>query len=182
MQDARGTVSLLTSGRSTQSDFRIAHIYRGLGDTCSRLTKLVIAFLYFSFDSVRCALFRLLGYSAGSRFVALMYHSVKTHEREQFARQMDLLVRLTNPVAGDFTGHKNGDNRSFVAVTFDDGYQSVLENPLPILQQKKIPVILFVPTNSLGSKPLGSPTRATAMPPRGSSRLTNLNSLNRLEG
>jgi len=82
-----------------------------------------------------------------------MYHSVKTHEREQFARQMDLLVRLTNPVAGDFTGHKNCRNRSFVAVTFDDGYQSILENALPILQQKKIPVTVFVPTNSLGSRP-----------------------------
>jgi len=82
-----------------------------------------------------------------------MYHSVKTHEREQFAHQMDLLVRLASPVAGDFNGRNDCRNRNFVAVTFDDAYQSILENALPILREKKIPVTVFVPTDSLGIRP-----------------------------
>jgi len=135
------------------SDFDQVGVYQRFGENCSRLLKVVIAFLYIRFDSVRCTLFRLLGYPVSARFVALMYHSVKSHEREQFAQQMDLLVRLANPVAGDFTGRNDGRNRSFVAVTFDDGYHSILENALPILREKKIPVTLFVPTNSLGTRP-----------------------------
>jgi len=115
--------------------------------------KVVIAFFYLPFDSVRCTLFQLLGYPVSARFVALMYHSVKSHEREQFAHQMDLLVRLASPVAGDFTGRSEYRNRGFVAVTFDDGFQSILENALPILREKKIPATLFVPTDSLGTRP-----------------------------
>jgi len=135
------------------SDIDQVGVYQRFSENCSRLLKVVIAFLYIPFDSVRCTLFRLLGYPVSARFVALMYHSVKSHEREQFAQQMDLLVRLANPVAGDFTGRNDGGNRSFVAVTFDDGYHSILENALPILREKKIPVTLFVPTNSLGTRP-----------------------------
>lgn len=128
------------------------NVYR-LSENCSRLLKVVVALLYLPFDSVRCTLLRLLGFPVSARFVALMYHSVKSHERQQFAHQMDVLVRLANPVAGDFTGCTDSRNRSFVAVTFDDAYQSILENALPILWAKKIPVTLFVPTDSLGTKP-----------------------------
>ena len=136
-----------------QSDLHQVSFYQRLTENCSRLLKVVIAFLYLPFDSVRCALLRLLGYPVGARFVALMYHSVKSHEREQFTHQMDLLVRLANPVSGDFTGRNDCRNRNFVAVTFDDAYHSVLENALPILLEKKIPLTLFVPTNSLGTRP-----------------------------
>jgi peptidoglycan/xylan/chitin deacetylase (PgdA/CDA1 family) len=139
--------------RRMHSGLHESNVYRQLTGNCSRLLKVVIAFFYLPFDAVRCTLLRLLGYPVSARFVALMYHSVKSHERQQFAHQMDLLVRLANPVAGDFTGCNDGRNRSFVAVTFDDAYQSILENALPILRTKRIPATLFVPTDSLGTKP-----------------------------
>lgn len=38
-------------------------------------------------------------------------------------------------------------------MTFDDAYQSVLQNALPILRTKNIPATIFVPTGCLGKKP-----------------------------
>ena len=40
-----------------------------------------------------------------------------------------------------------------IAVTFDDGFQSFLDSPLPVLQQMKIPIVLFIPAGCLGQSP-----------------------------
>jgi peptidoglycan/xylan/chitin deacetylase (PgdA/CDA1 family) len=45
---------------------------------------------------------------------------------------------------------KSGYN---IAVTFDDAYQRVLKNALPVLR-KNIPATIVGPTGSLGSRPL----------------------------
>ncbi|HEY2630947.1 MAG TPA: polysaccharide deacetylase family protein [Solirubrobacteraceae bacterium] len=69
---------------------------------------------------------------------------------ERFARQLRRLdrqgyegVTFTDAV-GDTTGRK-------VAVTFDDGYRSVLRLGLPILDELEWPATIFVPTDFIGS-------------------------------
>jgi peptidoglycan/xylan/chitin deacetylase (PgdA/CDA1 family) len=62
------------------------------------------------------------------------------------------LTRLAHPVYADVQ-EPNSDHRRQVAVTFDDGYHSVLENALPILRERRIPATLFVPTHHLGKSP-----------------------------
>src|SRR6266849_888209 len=66
---------------------------------------------------------------------------------------MDQLVKLAGPVHASFIEGKTRRDRSYVAVTFDDGYQSVLENAIPILLEKQIPATIFVPTKYLGGRP-----------------------------
>src|SRR5262245_32618995 len=117
-----------------------------------RVTKVAIAMLYATGQWTRSVFLRLAGYPVSSHFIVLMYHSVKRHERERFARQMDQLVRVASPVYADFVGTKTANGRSYVAVTFDDGYQSVLENAIPILSDRHIPVTMFVPTKCLGGR------------------------------
>ena len=119
----------------------------------SRVVKLCIALLFSVFKSAQTAFFRVIGRPIPSNFVVLAYHSVKRAERERFARQMDQLLKLANPVHADFTAGKIGWSQSYVAVTFDDGYQSVLENAIPILLEKRIPATIFVPTKYLGGRP-----------------------------
>ena len=123
------------------------------GETLTRVLKLCIALFAVVSQATRFALRRHSGYPAASNFVVLMYHSVKRHERERFARQMDHLVRVARPVYADFAGAQTADGSSYVAVTFDDAYQSVLENAVPILQERSIPATFFVPTKYLGSRP-----------------------------
>jgi peptidoglycan/xylan/chitin deacetylase (PgdA/CDA1 family) len=82
-----------------------------------------------------------------------MYHSVKRHERELFARQMDEFVAAGTAVYADFDGTGDTNSRRRFAVTFDDAYHSVLENALPILQERGIPPTIFVPTQYVGKRP-----------------------------
>jgi peptidoglycan/xylan/chitin deacetylase (PgdA/CDA1 family) len=124
-----------------------------MGISLARIVKLCLAMLFVVLKSVHTALFRLVGRPIPSTFVVLMYHSVKQVERERFARQMEQLVQLANPVRADFVPEKTGQERTYVAVTFDDGYESILENAIPILLEKRIPATVFVPTKYLGFRP-----------------------------
>lgn len=119
----------------------------------ARLMKVVLALFYLAGDSARCGLLRRVGYPVHSASVVLMYHAVKSHERAAFAHQMELLLRAAQPVEADFFDATISSRRVAVAVTFDDAYQSVLENAIPILREKRIPFTLFVPTKCLGKRP-----------------------------
>jgi peptidoglycan/xylan/chitin deacetylase (PgdA/CDA1 family) len=82
----------------------------------------------------------------------LYYHRIGQKDRYFFARQMDELNRFARAIPA----HKEElpfDGRHYVGVTFDDGFQSVLENGLPELLQRKIPVTLFIPTGYMGQRP-----------------------------
>ena len=81
-----------------------------------------------------------------------MYHSVKENECARFARQMDHLVHVAEPVYADFSGAPSR-RASAVAVTFDDGYCSVVDNALPAMRARAIPATVFVPTQYLGDRP-----------------------------
>ena len=65
---------------------------------------------------------------------------------------MDLLLRLSTPIAASETGGgRPGERR--VAVTFDDGLESFLNNALPELKQRMIPVTVFIVVQSVGKAP-----------------------------
>ena len=63
---------------------------------------------------------------------------------------MEYVRRVTRPLALDRVGDGRGHG---VAVTFDDGYVSVMENALPALRQHQIPYAMFVATGSWNSRP-----------------------------
>ncbi|HJX30952.1 MAG TPA: polysaccharide deacetylase family protein [Thermodesulfobacteriota bacterium] len=81
----------------------------------------------------------------------LLYHSVAAHDRERFARQMDVLLTLATPVDIAKPNPEIIQGRQ-VAVTFDDGLQSFKENALSELVKRRIPVALFIPSRCLGKR------------------------------
>ncbi len=112
-----------------------------------RLIKLLVSVVVGAWDAV-------VGLLAGGRAgscVVINYHSVSEESRAQFGRQLDLLLRLAQPVpaAKAFTLEHG---RHYVAITADDLFCSFVEGALPELRQRKIPVTLFVPTGYLGRK------------------------------
>lgn len=86
---------------------------------------------------------------------------------QQFQKQLDtLLAAGFNFIDANefirFVQGKAGLPRRAVLLTFDDCYQDLLENALPILKERKIPAIAFAISKRLGGKndwdePLGAP-------------------------
>jgi peptidoglycan/xylan/chitin deacetylase (PgdA/CDA1 family) len=62
---------------------------------------------------------------------------------------MNTLVRYAKPIDAGLRQPPSVKG-TYVAVTFDDGLESVLENALPELQQRGIPATVFVVTGTLG--------------------------------
>jgi peptidoglycan/xylan/chitin deacetylase (PgdA/CDA1 family) len=117
-----------------------------------RVFKLLISLLVRCCDVCRAGLLRLTGRKPIPSCVVLYYHGIPAPERHRFARQMDEVIRRTQPISADSRPVLNGKSH-YCAVTFDDGFVSVLENALPELADRRIPATLFVPTGSLGQSP-----------------------------
>jgi peptidoglycan/xylan/chitin deacetylase (PgdA/CDA1 family) len=71
---------------------------------------------------------------------------------QKFRRQMEFLARRRRVVPLDeVVAGRVARGRPAVAVTFDDGYCSVLEEAVPILQRYGFPATCFVPTRWIGA-------------------------------
>lgn len=116
-----------------------------------RLVKMFLSLSIYGFDRVRNGCTRQANSSLGPKGIVLYYHAVRKDQRNAFARQMDMLLRMAYPWNLEVCQNRN--KKPLVAVTFDDGYVSVIENALPELKQRGIPVTFFVPTGSLGERP-----------------------------
>jgi peptidoglycan/xylan/chitin deacetylase (PgdA/CDA1 family) len=116
-----------------------------------RSIKLLLSLGVYGIDRVRNGWARQVHPSTGGRGVVLYYHAVRQAQRGAFARQMDILLRVAHP--WNLDACLDQANEPLFAVTFDDGYASVIENALPELQQRGIPATVFVPTGSWGERP-----------------------------
>jgi peptidoglycan/xylan/chitin deacetylase (PgdA/CDA1 family) len=117
-----------------------------------RLIKLLISILVYSFDCLNEMIKLIAGLKRSSTCMILYYHVIKPEQRKRFSKQMDELLKAATPTFADrLTLH--GDGHKYAAVTFDDGYSSVLENALPELKKRNIPATLFIPTGCLGTHP-----------------------------
>lgn len=83
--------------------------------------------------------------------VVINYHSIAAESRAQFGRQLDLLLQWAKPISAV---HEQALERGvrYVAITVDDLFCSFVQNGLPELIARKIPVTVFVPTGYLGRK------------------------------
>jgi peptidoglycan/xylan/chitin deacetylase (PgdA/CDA1 family) len=141
-----------------------------------RLLKLAISLLVHGGDILVAFALRLLGRRPRPSCVVIYYHAVDPGQRARFARQMDDLLRLAKPIPAGLSGLPDSPAHC-CAVTFDDGFVSVLENALPELELRNIPVTFFVPTGSLG----GSPAWVKAASPARHQRVLSAEQLARLK-
>jgi peptidoglycan/xylan/chitin deacetylase (PgdA/CDA1 family) len=139
-----------------------------------RLLKLAISLLVRVCDIFVASALRFLGWCPRPGCVVIYYHAIDASQRPRFARQMDDLLRLAKPIPADLSDVPDF-SAHYCAVTFDDGFVSVLENALPELELRNIPATFFIPTGSLG----GSPTWVQAASP---ARLQRVLSAEQLAG
>jgi peptidoglycan/xylan/chitin deacetylase (PgdA/CDA1 family) len=112
----------------------------------SRFLKLFVSMVVAAVDAVGRAL--RLGHTRGY-CVVINYHSIADEWRPRFGRQLDLLMRMAQPVrAAEEAVWETG--KRYVAVTVDDAFCSFVQDGLPELSRRGIPFTLFVPTGYLG--------------------------------
>jgi peptidoglycan/xylan/chitin deacetylase (PgdA/CDA1 family) len=104
------------------------------------------------FDQMRRWVGQVVGIRVSGSCVVLEYHGVPRDLRARFASQMDMLRRMAIPVSTDSHAALT-PGRWHVAITFDDGLTSFLENAVPELEARGIPATVFVVTDRLGTVP-----------------------------
>jgi peptidoglycan/xylan/chitin deacetylase (PgdA/CDA1 family) len=104
-----------------------------------------------------------------NKAVVLMYHRVLSEEEasrypsqvgmmvknETFRKQMKYIKKHFRPIPlGDFVDHLHRGipfHSKTCLVTFDDGWRDNFINAYPILKENKIPAVIFLPTDFVGS-------------------------------
>ena len=121
-------------------------------DTPLRITKLFISMGFFLYSQAGNVIRSLMGRKPLGACVAIHYHAVALQHRTRFARQMNTLMLHATPIAGD---HKQPlqPGQRYVVVTFDDGFVSAIDNAVPELVQRRIPMTFFVAAGLLGTVP-----------------------------
>src|SRR5580698_1619485 len=108
----------------------------------SRLVKLAISCVYFLLFRTCNGVRTLAAPKPCGLGVVLCYHACPARHRSRFAHQMDLLMKHAKIVRPDWNGVAY-PGRITAAVTFDDGYRSVLSVALPELRRRGIPFAIF---------------------------------------
>lgn len=117
-----------------------------------RLLKLVISGWFYVFLCMWRWSNRLMGKETAGSCVILLYHKVVSKDRDRFIKQMKMLRHFAKPIAaGNTKPLQKGTH--YAAVTFDDGFRSILENAIHQLISFGIPLTIFVPTGYLGNNP-----------------------------
>lgn len=95
---------------------------------------------------------RAVGRPTPPRLIILYYHAVPSALRQSFAHQLDMLVQRAKVVPAEYHVAVSAAAHN-VAITFDDAFVSVIENALPELRARNLPVTVFVPAGLLGRRP-----------------------------
>lgn len=94
------------------------------------------------------------GHRGRGRRAVLCYHGVAREQRERFRRQMTRIAdRAVACAVGDGGKHEAQDRSIRVCITFDDAFENLLENALPILDSLGIPATVFAVPGNLGRTP-----------------------------
>ena len=114
-----------------------------------RLIKLGISITFWMADSFQELIIKALGTTHPGTCIILYYHVVTREQLPKFAQQMDELLRVAQPISLEGLANLEG-GKHYAAVTFDDGFQESIENVLPELLKRNIPLTIFIPTGCLG--------------------------------
>jgi peptidoglycan/xylan/chitin deacetylase (PgdA/CDA1 family) len=105
----------------------------------------------------------LRGVAGGRHGTVIVYHAIGRVPRsapgwngfvraERFASQMAYLAERRRVVDLDALFEPDPGGRPRVAITFDDGYRSALEDAVPVLRELGFPAAFFVPPKWVGRR------------------------------
>ncbi len=118
----------------------------------SRIIKFLISFFYFIFIESKRIFAKILKIEITPICVTLYYHSIFANEKDRFKKQMNLIKNKTTVLKSDYFGKLDPWKR-YSIITFDDGFENLIENAIPTLNELEIPFTIFFITNYFEKKP-----------------------------
>ncbi len=109
-----------------------------------RIIKLLISFLYLPVN-------KIITFNSPLHSV-FYFHSVYNENRRRFEEQIKFIKRYATPI--NLAGDRDLEpNKKYFSLTFDDGFQNLLDNVLPFLENENLPATIFIPTDYIGKQP-----------------------------
>ena len=118
----------------------------------SRIIKLILSCFYFIFLKIKLFVASILRLESRPICVALYYHSIFENEKKAFTKQMNLISKKCKVLKSNYFGELE-KNRLYSIITFDDGFENLLTNAVPILEEKKLPFTIFFISDYFGKTP-----------------------------
>jgi N-acetylglucosaminyl-diphospho-decaprenol L-rhamnosyltransferase len=126
---------------------------KNFGKAVKRRVKIAISLGFHLLVETNHLLHRMVGRLPAHRLVILYYHGLPANFRANFARHLDKIATRVKVVPADYHDTAAHGGRS-VAITFDDAFTSVLNNAIPELRARQMPVTIFIPTGTMGRPPI----------------------------
>lgn len=92
----------------------------------------------------------LLGWWADRKTIVLCYHGITERQQNAFRNQ---IVWLSGHFAKKALLPRKSWDYRYVLLTFDDAFENLLDNALPLLNKLHIPAIIFAVPGNLGTSP-----------------------------
>ena len=108
----------------------------------------LVRLIYLSVALFSYILRRIFGRAAG--VVVLCFHSVTSKQRPDFERQMQYIKKRA--VSLDHVKSAS-DSDALVVVTFDDAFECLLDNVVPVVRGLQVPIAIFAVSGNLGKTP-----------------------------
>lgn len=118
----------------------------------TRVLKLLISTFYFLIIILKKSVFKIFGIKSKPICVALYYHSIFDTEKQNFEKQINLISHISNVIRTDNLEPLLSD-KLYTIITFDDGFENLFYNAIPLMVEKKLPFTIFFVSNYFGKKP-----------------------------
>lgn len=107
--------------------------------------KVLLALLYACYLSIKYR---------GNYKVIVYYHGISSRNVDRFRKQINYLEKECKIVKlSEILNEIHSKDKKVIAITFDDAFENLIDNALPILQEKKIPAAIFVPVGNMSALP-----------------------------
>ena len=117
-----------------------------------RIVKLFLSSFFYIYLKIKlwfCLLFKI---TIKPKCITLYYHAIYPEEQKNFKRQMDLLKNKFEVLKSDYFGQLSS-KKKYAIITFDDGFENLITNAIPILKENKLPFTIFFISNYFGKTP-----------------------------
>lgn len=88
-----------------------------------------------------------------ARRAVIYYHNVREQDTARFEKQMAHLAKNCHVVKASEINRVKTSAKQVVAITFDDGFVSVVKNAIPVLRKYGLTAAIAVPAGNLGQQP-----------------------------